>query len=476
MRLAVELYDTRLGTLEGGPLDFDFTASSEGLARFGANSTVLSATIPLTPLQRRDHAPRRRNWFAELLPEGAQYGYMLAKGGFKDGDTLPFLGRFGRDVAGALQLWDLDDPTEPKSPSLKTVSDSEIRQLLEDPLNSPLGNDPRGGRSSLGGVQPKVVLARIDSGWAQSLGGFPTTHILKPQLGGDHSTVIFDEEYGSRIARNVGLADFPTRIEHFDGLPTLVIERYDRAEGQRVHQEDFNQALGASRNQKYQRIGGVVRLQRMALLLSQHGTQDDLRRFAQMVILAVSLGNLDMHAKNVSLLHRWDGTMSLAPAYDVVPQVHHSGDGELALAVNGKYRHKEVTQEDMIAEFTEWGLRQTETVVGDMLAAIDGAARGEEPLPGSYAVLQEQIIGFVGNLQGASQPAGSPASLSVWQATILQPLENPMRFARQFKGAGQPHLLLIHRGILKPLRPVFPVICFDERVSHQCSPTVIAKR
>ena len=31
MRLAVELYDTRLGTLEGGPLDFDFTASSEDL-------------------------------------------------------------------------------------------------------------------------------------------------------------------------------------------------------------------------------------------------------------------------------------------------------------------------------------------------------------------------------------------------------------------------------------------------------------
>ena len=50
---------------------------------------------------------------------------------------------------GTLEGGPLDDPTEPKSPSLKTVSDSEIRLLLEDPLNSPLANDPRGGRSSL---------------------------------------------------------------------------------------------------------------------------------------------------------------------------------------------------------------------------------------------------------------------------------------------------------------------------------------
>lgn len=103
--------------------------------------------------------------------------------------------------------------------------------------------------------------------------------------------------------------------------------------------------------------------------------------------------------------HRLDGSISLAPAYDVVPQVHHSGDGELALAVNGKYRHKEVTQDDLIAEFTGWGLRQRETVVGDTLVAIDGAACGEEPLPGSYTLLQEQIIGFVRNLQ-EGRPAG----------------------------------------------------------------------
>lgn len=92
-------------------------------------------------------------------------------------------------------------PTEPKMPGLKAATATGVRQLLEDPISSPSGNDAVAGKSALGGVQPKIVLVKTEQGWAQALGGYPTTHILKPQLGGDSSTVIFDEEFGSRIAR-----------------------------------------------------------------------------------------------------------------------------------------------------------------------------------------------------------------------------------------------------------------------------------
>ncbi|HRQ00762.1 MAG TPA: HipA N-terminal domain-containing protein [Terrimesophilobacter sp.] len=158
MRLGIELYGTRIGTLEGDSRGFDFVPSDAGMERFGANSTILSVTIPLAAHLPRHHAARRRNWFAELLPEGDQYDYMLAQGGLRRGDTLAFLARYGRDVAGAIQLWDLDDPTEPTTPSLNAVTDIEVRALLEDPLGSPLANDSATGKSSLGGVQPKIVL------------------------------------------------------------------------------------------------------------------------------------------------------------------------------------------------------------------------------------------------------------------------------------------------------------------------------
>jgi serine/threonine-protein kinase HipA len=119
MRLGLELYGSFIGILQGDARTFDFIPSDDGLARFGENSPVLSVAIPFTPAQRRDHAGRRRNWFSELLPEGDQYDYMLAQGGIRRDDTPGFLAHYGRDVAGALQVWDLDDPSEPVTPMLK---------------------------------------------------------------------------------------------------------------------------------------------------------------------------------------------------------------------------------------------------------------------------------------------------------------------------------------------------------------------
>lgn len=405
MRLAVELHGVIIGTLEGEPRSFDFVPSEAGQQRFGANSTVMSVAVPLAPKPRRDLAGRRRNWFAELLPEGDQYDYMLSQGGIRAGDTLAFLARYGRDVAGALQIWNIDDPTEPRIPELRRVGHSEIRALLNDPIGSPLANDSLGGKSSLGGVQPKVVLVRDENGWAQGLGGFPTTHILKPQLEGSRASVIFDEEYGSRIARSFGLADFDVRVESFDGLAALVIERFDRSPDGRVHQEDFSQALGASGNQKYQSIGGVVSLGRVARVLQNHASTSDIERLAKMVVLAVAIGNLDMHTKNLGLLHSRDGYATLAPAYDIVPQAHLSGDGELALAVNRKYRHLDVSSADLAAEFAGWGLRNAELLISDALAELQKIVSSEVPLPGSFPDLREQIMGFVTNL-GAGKTVG----------------------------------------------------------------------
>ncbi|MFF8816383.1 type II toxin-antitoxin system HipA family toxin [Leucobacter sp. NPDC015123] len=406
MRLAVELQGTIVGHLDGNSRTFDFEPTPQGLARFGVNSRALSVSIPLIPRQRRDRAGRRRNWFAELLPEGDQYEYLLLQGGIKRGDTLSFLARYGRDVAGALQIWDVDDPTEPLTPELRPVSRAEVRRLLEDPIGAPLANDSVGGKSSLGGVQPKVVLVNTGAGWAQALGGYPSTHILKPQLPGTRSSVIFDEEYGARIATRLGLAAFSTTIEVFDGLPALVMERFDRSDVGRVHQEDMSQALGARGNEKYQALGGVVSLQRIADLLERHGLYADTHVLARMVVLAVGIGNLDMHTKNLGLLHGRGGEVSLAPAYDVVPQAHHSNDGELALAVNKKYRHVDITAQDLVAEFDSWGMRDSERFVNAALGELREAVRAEEPHASAFPELRTQILGFVSNLRAGTSVGG----------------------------------------------------------------------
>ncbi|MDO5499695.1 MAG: HipA domain-containing protein [Propionibacteriaceae bacterium] len=128
--------------------------------------------------------------------------------------------------------------------------------MLIERQQYPLGNVGALGRTSLAGIQPKIVLARTD-GWCRVEGGFPSTHIVKPQLE-RFPTVIFDEEYGARILRRLGLMDYSVEIIEFAGLPSLVVERFDRDDqiaGGRLHQEDFSQALGASGVQKYQGHG-----------------------------------------------------------------------------------------------------------------------------------------------------------------------------------------------------------------------------
>ena len=104
-------------------------------------------------------------------------------------------------------------------------------------------------------------------------------------------------------------------------------------------------------------------LRRVAEVLRRSARRDDLQRLAAMVTAVVALGNMDMHTKNIGLLHSADGRVSLAPAYDFIPQAHMPNDGRLALAVNGKYRLAEITAEDLLAEFASWQQRRPEPTV-----------------------------------------------------------------------------------------------------------------
>jgi len=152
-------------------------------------------------------------------------------------------------------------------------------------------------------------LARVNKSWNRVLDGYPSTHILKPSTT-SYPTMIFDEEYGQRICRLLGIANFEVDIQTFDGLDCLVIQRFDRTrdeEPKRIHQEDMNQALGASKNEKYQEYGGKVSLKRISQAISRSQEADTLTRLLRQVAVSLAIGNLDMHAKNISIFHFEDG-------------------------------------------------------------------------------------------------------------------------------------------------------------------------
>ncbi|MDR1791781.1 MAG: HipA domain-containing protein [Propionibacteriaceae bacterium] len=392
--LVVMLYGKPIGKLVGSDWRrFDFVTTDETFEHFDAMSTILSESIPLQPAFKRKLAARRRNFFAELLPEGSALEVMAERARLLPTDVVGMLRRYGRDVAGAVEIFDPEADYEPAVPQLRRLSAKQVANIATSPLEYPLGNEPAQGRVSLGGVQQKFTLTRKDGHWHQPLGGYPSTHILKPPSP-SHPTITFDEEYGTRIAKRLGLLSYDVHIEDFDGVSCLVIERYDRVGSSgvltRIHQEDMNQALGASGNQKYQEHGGSMSLARIAELLSRTAPKE-LPKLLQLVTLAVGIGNLDMHGKNISLLHLPDGTAQLAPAYDTVPMLHFPLDGRLALKVGGVYPIRSLRLKDLIHEGESWGLDDAEATVRETLGQILAALDAETPHPRAYPYLQADI-------------------------------------------------------------------------------------
>ena len=175
-----------------------------------------------------------------------------------------------------------------------------------------------------------------------------------------------------------------------------MVERFDRAHGLRVHQEDFNQALGATGNRKYQEIGGVVSLRRVADTLlqvrdhqrhRQARSNDDTRRGG---------GNLDMHTKNLGLLHPASGDVTLAPAYDVVPMAHHRIQTGRWRWQSTRSTDSEVTQDDLIAEMQTRGRRPEQLVQTTLEQLFETAEVSTRS--GAHPPLRDDVLRFTRNL------------------------------------------------------------------------------
>ncbi len=118
--LTLELYGVRIGTLQGDWRDFDLLLEPDAVTRFGLDSPILSVAIPLALVPTRTYKRRRQNFFRELLPEGRILARLAQEANVPERDTIGLLRSYGRDVAGALQIWDPEVPGEPKEPALES--------------------------------------------------------------------------------------------------------------------------------------------------------------------------------------------------------------------------------------------------------------------------------------------------------------------------------------------------------------------
>lgn len=303
--------------------DLGFAYSSSWLENDQA--VPLSASLPkrAAPFGRRECRP----YFGGLLPEESQRVAAAQALGVSRGNDLALLDRLGGDVAGAIQFRSPGEQSIEADPEQRPVplGDADLIRLLDELPLRPLLAGQEGLRVSLAGAQSKLPVVLLDGAVALPVPGQPTTHILKPPIPRFAGTTE-NEAFVMRLAAAIGLSVAAVEPRTVRDRKFVLIERYDRARDelgnvQRIHQEDFCQALGVPSESKYASEGGPTFrdcfeiLRRLAVRPAV-----DVLKLLDAGIFNLIVGNADAHGKNFSILYDSEGPR-LAPLYDLLATV-----------------------------------------------------------------------------------------------------------------------------------------------------------
>jgi serine/threonine-protein kinase HipA len=282
---------------------------------------AISFSMPLREEQYSDQVVRP--FFSGLLPdEGARQRLARALG-LSPGNAFGLLEVIGGECAGALSLYRSGETTAAADEDgVEVLTSERLAELIGKLRGRPLLGGEEGVRLSLAGAQDKLAVVVQGDAIGLAKGGRPTTHILKPVIEGLEGTVE-NELFCSRLAGRLNLSVPAVDMRRSGEAAFLLIERYDRArthDGRidRLHQEDFCQALSIPPELKYEEEGGPGVERSIDLINRACGRPAaDRLRFIRMLLLHYLVGNADAHGKNYALLYQTN-TPDLAPLYDVV--------------------------------------------------------------------------------------------------------------------------------------------------------------
>ena len=347
--LDVWLYGRRAGRLEqdGGQLRFGYADDYRA-----DGGPPLSCSLPTAggPYEREAEA-----FFANLLPDGEVRTLIARRLGVSAGNDFGLLSAIGGDCAGAVTLlapgapsdeFDTPGDEDPSvaGPSVRWLDEAQLAEALDELPRRPLLADPDEGiRLSLAGAQDKLPVVVEGDRIGIPLGRTPSTHIVKTPIAHFDDTVA-NEAFCLELAGVLGLSAATAEVRAAAGRDFLLVERYDRRREvggrvERIHQEDFCQALAIPPQLKYESEGGPGLADCFGLLRRVSGERAaDVIGLLDAVTLNFLIGNHDAHGKNFSLLH--DGrSIALAPLYDLVATAVYPGlDRKLAMSIGGEYR------------------------------------------------------------------------------------------------------------------------------------------
>lgn len=391
--LEVWLFADRVGTLAlvEGRLSFCYAPS--WLSR--KDAVALSASLPLQGEPFDDR--RSRPFFAGLLPEGQMRRLIAQQFQISGQNDFALLNHIGGECAGAVTFIAPGQvlPMPTLKDDVQWLSEAEVVAILDELPRRPMLAGKDGLRLSLAGAQDKLPVVFDGTRIGLPLNGTPSSHILKPAIHAVEDSVS-NEGFCMTLAETMHLKPSKSKILIALDRSFLLVERYDRVLDergrlQRLHQEDFCQALGIVPEMKYQNEGGpdLAGCFDLVRRVTRPNAPQVLRLFDYVVFNAL-IGNHDAHAKNFSLLYSGK-TPILAPLYDVLSTaVYPTLTDKMAMKVGSKYKFSEVEVRhwELFAQSVGLAKAQAKRRILELAQSLPQAAR---------ALQSSREHGFSGN-------------------------------------------------------------------------------
>lgn len=321
---------------DGGQMTFQY--DKDWLTK--PKPTPLSRSLPL----REELFTQKecRAFFGGALPEEGNRQVIARILGISDKNDFAMLEQIGGECAGAISFLPEDEKIPENDDRYRELDDEELAKILRELPRRPLMAGEDGIRLSLAGAQDKIAVRVNDAKISIPRGSAPSTHVLKPAID-TYEGVVFNEAFCMMLANACDLTVAPIEVGKVEDIDYLLARRYDRIQDnegniQRLHQEDFCQALGIPSEIKYQSEGGPSLTDCFALIRdAASAPAPDLIALLDAVVFNLLIGNHDAHAKNFSLLYMPDRSIRLAPLYDLVCTVYYPElTDKMAMKIGGE--------------------------------------------------------------------------------------------------------------------------------------------
>ena len=361
----------------------------------------LSRHLPLGDTVFDDSATRA--FFANLLPEGDIRRQVARQLGVSMENVFALLEGIGGDCAGAVTI--LHPGDIPGSTGSYRPISSEVlaRELATLPAHPFLAGE-EGVRLSLAGAQNKLPLYVENGEFFVPEGNRASSHILKTAIPQLENTVI-NEAFCMNLAQKVGLKVPVAQVVEIGGQQVYMVERYDRKRTaprviERLHQEDFCQALGVIPEMKYEQEGGPG-FEACFRLVEEWSDEPilDTLSLLRWALFNFLIGNADAHAKNLSFLYA-GGTIRLAPFYDLLSTaVYERINNKFAMKMGGQKDPRYLMAIHLARFAAEAGI-ELRTVRAQLLELCGKLEGTIGPLAESYretyrsSIIVEKIVGF----------------------------------------------------------------------------------